>query len=70
MREWVYTPPTLTPSHPHTVVSGEESGEEDAGEQAEASLKVKQSQLEAEKQAILQNKELLDEVGYTINCSI
>ncbi len=44
-----------------TVASGEESGEEGEGERVE-SLKAQQSQLEAEKQAILQNKELIDEV--------
>ncbi|XP_064381919.1 kinesin-like protein KIF3B [Halichondria panicea] len=42
------------------VASGEESGEEGEGEKVE-SLKAQQSQLEAEKQAILQNKELINE---------
>ena len=48
-----------------TVASGEESGEEGEGEKVE-SLKAQQSQLEAEKQAILQNKELINEVQYHI----
>ena len=47
------------------VVSGEESeGEEGEGEnKAEVTLKMKQAMLEEEKQALLQNKELLDEVS-------
>ena len=46
------------------VVSGDESeGEEGEGEsRAEVTLKMKQALLEEEKQALLQNKELLDEV--------
>ena len=50
-------------THIHTVVSGEESGgEEEGAEAAELSLKMKQDKLEEEKKAIMQNKELLDEV--------
>ena len=47
------------------VVSGDESeGEEGEGEsRAEVTLKMKQAILEEEKQALLQNKELLDEVS-------
>ena len=46
------------------VVSGDESEEEEGeGEnRAEVTLKMKQAMLEEEKQALLQNKELLDEV--------
>ena len=60
---------TLLHTHTHThiylVVSGDESGEEEGGgDKVGASLKVQQTQLEAEKQAILQNKELLEEVHY------
>ena len=49
------------------VISEEESeGEEEeggGGEKAEVNLKMKQALLEEEKQALLQNKELLDEVN-------
>lgn len=46
------------------VVSGDESGEEEGeGSGGEVNLRAQQQQLEAEKQAILQNKELLDEVS-------
>ncbi len=59
---------TLTHTHirPHTttpiVESGDDSSEEYERERAE-SLKARQSQLEAEKQDILQNKELIEEVS-------
>ena len=50
----------------HVVVSGEESeeeeGEAEGGDRAEVTLKMKQALLEEEKQAVLQNKELLEEV--------
>ena len=56
---------THTHTHIYLVVSGDESGEEEGGgDKVGASLKVQQTQLEAEKQAILQNKELLEEVHY------
>ena len=56
----VYTALSLS-----AVVSGDESeGEEGEGEsRAEVTLKMKQAILEEEKQALLQNKELLDEVS-------
>ena len=44
------------------VVNGEEIGE-DGEERGEVSLKAQQEQLEAEKQAIMQNKELLEGVS-------
>lgn len=45
-------------------MSGEESeGEEEDGEnRADMTLKMKQAMIEEDKQALLQNKELLDEV--------
>ena len=52
------------------VVSGEESDEEEGQEGVqETSLKAQQTQLEAEKQAILQNKELLEEVC-VLDCTV
>ena len=46
------------------VLSGEESGEEDGEEEGtELSLKAQQEKLEAEKQSIMQNKDLLNEVS-------
>ena len=54
------------------VVSGDESeGEEGEGERrAEVTLKMKQAMLEEEKQALLQNKELLDEVSALFNIKV
>ena len=53
--------------HTCTVVSGGESegeeGDGEGGDRAEVTLKMKQALLEEEKQALMQNKELLDEVG-------
>ena len=50
----------------YVVVSGEESegeeGEAEGGDRVEVTLKMKQALLEEEKQAVLQNKELLEEV--------
>ena len=45
-------------------MSGDESDDEDreGDNRAEVTLKMKQAMLEEEKQALLQNKELLDEV--------
>ncbi len=44
-------------------VSGDDSEEEEEEGGEKVSLKAQQEQLEAEKQALLQNKELVDEVG-------
>lgn len=43
------------------VISGDDSEEEE--EDREVSLRAQQEQLEAEKQALLQNKELVEEVS-------
>ena len=53
-------------------MSGEESeGEEgEGGDKAELTLKMKQAILEEEKQALMQNKELLDEVRCSCGISV
>ena len=49
--------------HRKSQQEGDSEGESDEGvENAAGSLKVEQERLEAEKQSILQNKELLEEV--------
>ena len=53
------------------IGSGDESGgEEGDNEEKEGSLKTQQDNLEAEKQALLQNKELLDEVGWVCTVKV
>jgi len=50
--------------------NGDSEGESDEGEEnAEGNLKVEQERLEAERQSILQNKELLEEVHHVSTCS-
>ena len=49
--------------HRKSQQEGDSEGESDEGEEnTEGNLKLKQERLEAEKQSILQNKELLEEV--------
>jgi len=54
----------------HKTKQGESEGESDEGEEnLEGNLKMEQERLEAERQSILQNKELLEEVQTAIICS-
>ena len=59
---------TLSLSLSYTVVSGEESEGEEEGEEGASGdrvLKMKQAMLEEEKQSLLQNKDMLEEVHIT-----